>query len=342
MTPQQIEALWREARQIDPSLKLRPGQAAALVRRQLKPEPYSRPRLFAAMAAGQPVLFADFPVPVRGAGRLGPGPAVLCALETGFPPDHRVHIRCGPAGTPRLVTVTELLRRWRGGRARVSVTDLHVRGSGVMRRIDCSTLSDFNLLAECRGEIGLQEMLTMVVSSAGTFTDSHTDDPDGSNHCFTGRKLWLAWDTFAGLRHGLEDVERSGTRRDRAAFGMDGFLAVPGARWFTVEAGQTLFLPGHLTHKVVTLEDYLGIGSFFVMLPDWPRTQARWRRHGPLWAQGEPPERRFDLVDRIGGRVREKVHALARSPKAERERWGLAQMRQVLSHSGRATEFRPA
>jgi hypothetical protein len=35
-----------------------------------------------------------------------------------------------------------------------------------------------------------------------TFTDSHSDDPDGSNHCFVGRKLWLVWDTFLGIGRG--------------------------------------------------------------------------------------------------------------------------------------------
>jgi len=73
----------------------------------------------------------------------------------------------------------------------------------------------------------------------------------------------------------------------------------------------------------------VGIGSFFVMLPSWPRTLARWRRHGPLWSQAEPEERKFDLVDRIAHRVSAKARELARAPKAEQARWGLAQKRQV-------------
>jgi hypothetical protein len=180
------------------------------------------------------------------------------------------------------MVIEELLRRWISGRARVNVTDLHIRGTKVLRSIDCSSLSDFSILAEARGAVGEEEMLTMVVSSAGTFTDSHTDDPDGSNHCFIGRKLWLVWDTFLGLSRKLEDVERCRLYTRDAAFSMSGFLSVPGSCWFVVEPGQTLFLPGQLTHRVITLESYLGVGSFFVMLPSYLRTLARWTEHTPL------------------------------------------------------------
>ena len=169
------------------------------------------------------------------------------------------------------------------------MTDFHIRGTAIMKRIDCSHLSSFNLLAGAPDPIGTEEILTMVVSSAGALSDSHTDDPDGSNHCFAGEKLWLVWDTFQGLARGLEDVERCDVYGDQAAFSIAGFLAVPGSRWFVVRPGQTLFLPGHLTHKVITLERYLGVGSFFVMLPSYLRTLMRWTRHTPLWALTAPP-----------------------------------------------------
>jgi len=225
------------------------------------------------------------------------------------------------------MVMEELWRRWMSGNARVSVTDLHIRGTTVIRNIDCSSLSDFNILAEARGTVGEEEMLTMVVSSAGTFTDSHTDDPDGSNHCFVGRKLWLAWDTFLGLSRKLEDVERCEIEKTHAAFSVSGFLSVPGSRWFVVEPGQTLFLPGHLTHKVITLDDYLGIGSFFVMLPSYLRTLARWAQHTPLWALNLPADRRMELVDQITRRVIDKVHMLAHASERQRSRWGIVHLR---------------
>ena len=158
-----------------------------------------------------------------------------------------------------------------------------------MKRIDCSHLSSFNLLAGAPDPIGTEEILTMVVSSAGTLSDSHTDDPDGSNHCFAGEKLWLVWHTFQGLAQGLEDVERCDVFGDRAAFSLAGFLAVPGSRWFVVRPGLTLFLPGHLRHKVITLERYLGVGSFFVMLPSYLCTLLRLdQTHAALGAHGSP------------------------------------------------------
>jgi hypothetical protein len=325
-----ILQVWEQALEIDSTLKVSPCHHSALMRRRLRPIAFSRDRLFSSMAKGEPVVFADLSVPVRGEHELGVRQAVLRALASGFPHNCRARVRCGSSSTPRQMVVEELLRRWTSTRAHVSVTDLHVRGTRVMRNIDCSRLSDFNLLAEARGAVANEEMLTMVVSSAGTFTDSHTDDPDGSNHCFVGRKLWLVWDTFLGMSRKLEDVERCSVETSQAAFSMSGFLSVPGSRWFIVEQGQTLFLPGNLAHKVITLEDYLGIGSFIVMLPSYLRTLARWTQHTPLWALDLPADCRLQLVDQITRRVIDKVHALARAPKEQRSRWGLAHFRSTV------------
>src|SRR5262249_26466055 len=155
-----------------------------LNRRRLRAVPFSREVLFSSMARGEPVIFADLPVPVRGDQRLGTSEAVLRALKAGLPGDMKIRARCGPAEQRKYLAADELLRRWRGTDARVIVTDLHIRGTRVMQNIDTSRLSDFNILANARGEVGSQEMLTMVVSSGGAMTDSHSDDPDGSNHCF--------------------------------------------------------------------------------------------------------------------------------------------------------------
>lgn len=40
--------------------------------------------------------------------------------------------------------------------------------------------------------------------------------------------------------------------------------------------GQTLFLPGNHTHKVITIERYLGISSFSVSLPNALSSLSRW------------------------------------------------------------------
>lgn len=325
-----MQQLWAEAQKIDPTLKATPRELDALRRRRLQAVPFSREALFAAMARGEPILFNDFPVPVRGERRSGARNAVLNALRRGLPQDQKIRVRCGPSATMKHVTRDDLLQRWQTRRGRVSVTDLHIRGTRVVRSIDCSNLSDFNLLARAPGDAGSEEMLTIVMSSAGTFTDSHSDDPDGSNHCFTGKKLWLVWDTFAGLSRRLDDCERVDVT-GHAAFSISRFLSVPGARWFTVETGQTLFLPGHLTHKVVTLEDYIGVGSFFVMLPSYLRTLHRWTVHMPLWALSLPNDKRLKLVDEITSRATAKVRALKRASASERRRWGLTYLTSAVA-----------
>jgi len=339
MDRQAMLRMWEQARQIDPTLSVSRLQLPALNRRQLRPVSFSRELLFSSMARGEPILFHDLPVPVRGEQELGVEQAVLRALQKGLPRDHTVRTRCGSSETQRLLVVEDLLRRWTGGRARVNVTDMHIRGTNVLRNIDCAHLSDFNLLAEARGAVGDEEMLTMVVSSAGAFTDSHSDGPDGSNHCFVGKKLWLVWDTFLGLSRNLEDWERCDVIK-QAAFSMSGFLSIPRSRWFIIERGQTLFLPGHLTHKVITLEDYLGVGSFFVMLPSYVRTLARWTEHTPLWALDAPAGRRLELVDRITRRVIGKVQLLAHASEQERSRWGTAYLHSAIGDWRRTASAR--
>jgi hypothetical protein len=323
MDTQSID-IFRQARQIDPTLKVLPKHRAEISRRRIRPVRFSREALFSSMAAGQPVLFTDVPVPVEGAQKLGLRQAVFESLRSGFPRQQTFRVRQGRDGERReSLRVDELLRRWSGDRGLVNITDLHIRGSRLLRSIDCAALSDFNLLAGARDPVGAEEMLTMVVSSAGVFTDSHSDVPDGSNHCFVGKKLWLVWDTFEGIVRNLEDVERSGTDREQAAFSMSAFLSVPHSRWFVVEDGQTLFLPGHLTHKVITLADYIGVGSFFVMLPSYWRTLLRWTEHTPLWALNARPSQRLAQVDQITRRVIRKLKWLAGRPESEQVRWGV-------------------
>lgn len=325
---------FEQAACLDRTLRVSREQLRSLCQRELQPVSFSRDRMFSCMRNGLPLLVTDLPVAVRGEQEYGVTDAILAALSEGFPKNRKIRVRCGPSGEERLLVVKELLRRWTSGRARTHVTDLHIRGTAVSKRIDCSQFSDFNLLAGARGEPGAQEMLTMVVSSAGALSDSHSDVPDGSNHCFAGRKLWLVWDTFLGLSRNLEDVSRCETTT-HAAFSVERFLSVPGSRWFTVEPGQTLFLPGHLTHKVITLDDYLGVGSFFVMLPSYLRTLIRWTEHTPLWALDTAEDRRLDIVNQITRLVISKVRTLAAEPQHERSRWGITYLQSAVEEWSR-------
>jgi hypothetical protein len=145
-------------------------------------------------------------------------------------------------------------------------------------------------------------------------TDSHSDDPDGTNHCVLGRKLWVVWDREEGRAAGLQDCEHD-TVEGHARFSVRRFLTVPSARWFTVSSGQTLFLPGHLTHKVITLERYLGISSYYVTLPNALATFSRWILRGTSMVTDRL---RRDII----GLVRRRLATAAHASHEIQARWG--------------------
>jgi len=279
------------------------------------------------MSAGEPALFSDLALRVDGRPEEPVRDRLLQLYRNGFSRLRRVSVQAGPSQRRERVTVRELLRRWSGGRAVISVTDLHIRGTRVEPAIGIAALSDFNVLLLGSEDMALQEMMTLVISSAGNVTDSHSDDPDGSNHCFAGTKLWLAWDTFEGLHRGLQDNSRQ-ELHDSARFDMRVFLELPSSRWWLVTEGETLFLPGKLTHKVITLEHYLGIGSFYVALPNALQTVMRWYDHGPLWSLTNAESR--GLIDEIALAAARKADQLRIGSNLERRRWGIAYLRGAL------------
>jgi hypothetical protein len=337
--PSTTTSLWAIAARLDSTLSLRKTDLDRLRRRRVLPQSYSRARLFAEMAAGRPVIFRDFPVRVDGPTSLSVREKLLRLYRRALKHE-RARVQIGPSQRRDTLLVPEVLRRWAGGRAIVSVTDLHIRRTRVEREVGVETLSDFNLLLHGSEAMALQEMMTLVISSAGNVTDSHSDDPDGSNHCFAGKKLWLAWNTIEGEAVGLQDISRADVG-GRAAFDMRGFLALRSARWFTVSDGETLFLPGKLTHKVLTLEQYLGVGSFYVALPSALATLERWYTHGPLWSM--ETHENDGLVDEIAETLARHVRALRGQRREERERWGLPFLEAAVARfTARAGEARRA
>jgi hypothetical protein len=312
---------WRTAADFDAGLKLRARHLPALREKQIQAEPYSRNRLFSALYEPEPVVFSDFHVPAP----LEPGRSardtVADLITNGFGPKQTARVQTGPSKTRTYLRIPELMQRWYRGRAIVSVTDLHIRDTSLETSLGVGVLSDFNLLLGDSDAMERQEMMTLVISARGNVTDSHSDDPDGSNHCFTGRKLWLGWETFEGKAAGLEDNSRDECEGD-AAFDLDAFLSLPSARWWVVGEGQTLFLPGSLTHRVITLEHYLGVGSFFVALPSAIQTMARWSTHGALWTL-KGLRGNEGLVNEITRAVTAKVRALLDAPLHVSDHWGL-------------------
>jgi len=322
---------WDFAAAVDPTLRIRPHLQAALAKRHLRVVRYSRERLFSSMARGLPIIFNDFRVPLRRKSLSDNKAGLAETFARQFPKHERVRVRTGPSHQPSYLLTQELIKRWKGRRAVLNVTDLSVRTTSIIRLIDTTPLSAFNLLPRSRrADIQSLELLTLVISSANGFSDSHTDDLDGSNHCFAGRKLWLVWDELSGLASGLQDVERCAIY-DRAAFSMDLFLSLPSARWFVISEGQTLFLPANYAHKVVTLEHYLGIGSFFVMLPDYLRTLMYWQQLPPTWSIASPRYQRKCRVETVTRAVTNRVRSLIKAPAAVRRFWGLHHLLQAVS-----------
>lgn len=287
-------AILKRAARFDRFLRLPPGAEARLEATRLRPTGFSPAVLFAKIATQSPVLFDDFPSPVRDPALRNPGALEPRLLSSGSRTTHPV--RFGSGDAKRDLTVSEIMKRWRVPGAVLGVTDLPVRGGDLEEIFDTDFLAPWNLMADAPPSIKRLETLTAVFSTAGKLTDSHSDDMAVCNHCCTGSKLWLAWDTHEGLDAGLEDVERV-TVHGRARFSMSDFLSLPSAHWFTVGPGQTIFLPGKFTHRVYTLDNYIGVGSFYVGYPNLLHTAARWFADGSLWDDGAPGHLARALLD---------------------------------------------
>jgi hypothetical protein len=332
MTKSMLE-LWEAAALIDSTLKAHRPHLAELRSKQVHPVSYSRDRLFSQMVRGRVSLFNHFPVYFKE----DTGPdlrrTLLLSIQAGFPASQKARVQTGPSRTIRRLKVPEAMRRWEAGRALVGVTDLHVRGTRFAEMIDGSALSDFDILCSDQELIEQIEMLSLVISSKGTFTDSHTDDCDGSNHCFVGKKLWLAWDRIEGRARGLQDVDRDEVS-EQAKFDIKTFVFMPSACWFVVKANETLFLPGNLSHKVITLEPYIGIGGFHVTLPGYLRNLKRWILYDTLDVQPK------SLLEKINQAILEKLDELHKGSRGLQAHWGLGYLQKAV-HDWEVNE-RPA
>lgn len=319
--------LFAQLTSLDDTLAISREQIHPLLQRRVVPQPYRRETLFENMSLGVPSLFNNYPPPLVDPQATDSTDHLVQALSQSCP-RRKIHVRCGPSQTIKYLGLKDLLHQWSRDRSRVGVTDLHIRGTRIESVIDPSHISEFNLLRRGDREVSAQEMMTAVISSSGTVSDSHSDDPDGSNHCLVGRKVWLIWDTFEGLRSGLEDVERVDVTT-RCSFDMERFLALPSARWFTVEPGNTLFLPGSFTHKVITVEKYLGVGGFYLSFPNALRSFSRWHEHGPLWALngGAAASKLLAKIAKISTVTTRRFHAAESSVKRA---WGYDYLRHSL------------
>lgn len=316
-----MSSVFAEAAGFDSTMAVSPGSHGELLRRHVAPIPYTRPDLYGEMLAGRPCVVTGYPVPLQPPYIDLPVDEVAPAINHWFATKanddyHRVFT--GPTGVRRDLTLAQIAEKWNQNRTRFGVTDLHIRNTDLEHIISPDVISGFNLLYRSTPGVQAQEMFSYVISSYGHVTDSHSDDPDSTNYCFTGKKLWLAWDTYEGARAGLQDVERVPVRK-KAKFNFDAWLSLPSARWFLVEQGQTLFLPAHLTHKVVTLERYIGVGGFFIALPNCLRLLAHWLIHGPLWSKRDAIGERDHLLSELAETIRETILSMPAASPLERE-----------------------
>lgn len=331
-----VQRVWESATEIDPTLRPSARLLDRLSRKRVRPTRFSRSRLFEQMRACKPVLFSDFPIRPALPSRRRQAFSLLDELRCGFPGSVRARVRTDNAIA--YLPVPRAIDRWVTSKSLFGVTDLHYIGTRFDDFIDTSGLNDFNLLE--RGTDGYQSQDSLVISSKGGFTDSHSDDHSGSNHSFVGAKLWLLWDTIEGLDLGLEDVERC-VVHDRAAFDLPTFLSMKSSSWILIGAGQTMFIPAHLTHKVITLDRYLGLGSFHAGFPGFIDLLKRWTRLPPTWATGPTSRNRRCSVDFVTRRAIRKLESLRSASIPERNKWGLPYLRARLQQddvSDRAIE----
>ncbi len=339
---QPLGRFWDFAAEADPTLQISGKDLRKLGQKYVHPQRYSRRIMFTNMAKREVGIYSGVPVSACGTHAEYAVPSLIALLSH----RHSSRLMCrtqhGPSQTVSYLPVGSVIQRWLCGRAILGVTDFHIRGTALEGCIDTKELAFFNTLLRGSRDLATQEMLTMVIASPGNVTDSHSDDSDGSNHCFVGRKLWLVWDTFEGMGAGLEDVERQDVY-SRAAFSMSTFLDLRSGRWFLVNAGETLYLPGNLTHKVVTLEHYLGVGNFYIGLPSCLDNLTRWLVHGPLWSASKLPHESRRLIDEVAY-ISLRLAKLSREgSQSMKDKWGflylkLAQETWMRTASARARD----
>jgi len=298
------------------------------------PVPYTRDKLFQQQVIGEPLIVTGFPVPVQPPVLDLPledrGQAIIQWLSKNRA-SRKYRVYTGPTGVKRYLTLAEIASKWSKNTSAFGVTDLHIRGTNMERLIDIEVLSRFNLLPGSSPIARYQEMFSFVISSYGYVTDSHSDAPDSSNYCFVGKKLWLAWDTDQGRQVGLQDIERTSVQ-GRARFNLADWLSLPSARWFVVEQGEALFLPAHYTHKVITLEPYVGVGSFFVSLPNCLRLLEHWIIRSPLWSRGDKYDENASVLGDIAETVANTILGLQQGSAARQSQWGYDFLEQSANH----------
>lgn len=262
---------------------------------------FSFEHLFKNLAESSPCLYSDYGArSSHGGYGLSITKSDLLPILRETQDSFRYKISRELGAEPVELTISELMREWDKDEQLLRITNLHLRTIDLIDSAELDLVCPFNLLTHGNSDLKKLEMMTLMVSTTGAITESHSDDTDVNNHCIAGRKLWLCWDSSEGVKAGLEDCEKADVY-GKPKFSLETFLELESSTWALVSEGETLFLPGNYTHKVITLEKYIGIGGFFVSFPTMLHTFERWlgrkeefqhreplyrRRHGDLVAEG--------------------------------------------------------
>ncbi len=323
-----VEQIFQFASTFDSSVLYSPKFSKSLDSRRLTARNFDRSHLFSNLANSVPSLYFDYPKPYTELiGTNNPRQQIvnfLIELDEKF--EYKIERELGRS--PVRMTISELIQRWLRDEEILRVTNIHTRKTRIPEILDPDALCPFNLLNNRNSDVESLEMMTLMASTTRGITESHSDDADVNTHCIAGKKLWLFWDTLEGVTSGLQDNERQ-VVCGKPEFDMLTFLCLKSSGWCMIEEGNTLFLPGNYTHKVLTLEKYLGVGGFFVTYPSLLQAFSRWIARCDYYQRKEPLYRErkgADIADVIEVSLlmsTEKHGAEATKNEAQRQEWGI-------------------
>lgn len=240
---------------------------------------------------------------------------------SGLNSDSKFRVRT-PGRIPIWLNLEDIMSLWMDPFTRIHSTDICASKSMSHQLFNYDVINGHNLFSLGSTRVKQLQMLGMTVSTKGSITCSHTDDADSIIYGLAGKKLWLVWDYKEGSVKGLEDGERLMANR-KPNFSMAQFLALNSSRWAIVEKDQMLFLPGKMTHRVVTLEDSIGLNCFRLSLPNLLNTLIRWMNYQPLFIKRSGVNMGDQILTEILKITLKQILKLKGASKLRQQEWGL-------------------
>ncbi|MBO6938218.1 MAG: hypothetical protein JJ863_24835 [Deltaproteobacteria bacterium] len=291
---------WPTARVVDALCELDPemgGQLAkagqAFAKKRLRRERFAQDEWLSAQRRAVPKLYSDSPTPPRrSADPLRCARALLSSDEpVAVLQDLGERVRRSDWAPERV------LAAWEANDPVFGITDHSVGGAVLNQHFRMETVLAGNFLSHT-DSLHRFEVCGPVMATRGHLTDAHMDDPDIWNSCVSGAKVWFMTDSREWSREYQVSVRQIVEVEPLDA---ETFLSLPGSRWAVVTDGAALYCPNTYVHRVVTLERYVGFGTFCATRESAARLLRFWREHGSLFeADGSP-----GLIDGLDEAFRE-------------------------------------